>query len=376
MKKVGVFRTTAGIASEAFISEQVAAYKSYQPTIVCRDIRGGSIAAKGGVVDIGGEVDKKIWTLTRNPGFFDLRSIGDINIIHAHFGPDGVMAYPLAKKLKLPIVVTYHGFDVTIKKYHMIFSKKPTDYWYYFMERQIMNGGGKFIAVSDFIVDKLLSRGYPLSKIERCYIGVDVNKFIPLSDVDKKHINDDYILCVGRHVRKKGVDKLIAAWSLISKKHPRVKLIQIGSGPLTEYLKKLAYSLGVSDSVIFKGACPHNVVLDMMRGAKIFALPSEQAKNGDCEALGIVFNEASACGIPIVSTFHGGIPEAVLHGRTGLLSTPGDIESLAGNLSILLNNRNMMHDYGAMGREYVVENFNIKKQTENLESIYDNLLGL
>ena len=116
-------------------------------------------------------------------------------------------------------------------------------------------------------------------------------------------------------------------------------------------------------------------VRSYMQQAEIFALPSQTAPNGDSEALGIVFNEASACGIPIVSTRHGGIPEAVLHGETGLLVSEGDDAALAHALVTLLKNADLRSKMGQRGREFVLEVFDIAKQTMMLESFYNDAIA-
>ena len=103
--------------------------------------------------------------------------------------------------------------------------------------------------------------------------------------------------------------------------------------------------------------------------------PARQAKNGDSEALGIVFNEASSCGIPVVATWHGGIPEAVLDGETGFLVQEKDDAALAERLDSLVSDADLARRMGRRGRDYVCEVFNLHKQTLLLEQIYDEVTG-
>lgn len=111
-----------------------------------------------------------------------------------------------------------------------------------------------------------------------------------------------------------------------------------------------------------------------MQQAEAFVLPSQTAADGDSEALGIVFNEASACCVPVVSTWHGGIPEAVLHGETGLLCQERDDTALAEHIDLLLRDRALALRLGRRGREYVCEMFDIRKQTPKLEALYDEVM--
>lgn len=123
------------------------------------------------------------------------------------------------------------------------------------------------------------------------------------------------------------------------------------------------------------GSQPHERVLQLVRGAEIFALPSQTAPDGDCEGLPIVILEASACSIPVVSTWHSGIPEAVLDGETGLLVAEKDVMALAERLDELLSDRALGKKLGRRGREFICEKFDLRKQTLKLEAIYDSLIG-
>jgi colanic acid/amylovoran biosynthesis glycosyltransferase len=111
-----------------------------------------------------------------------------------------------------------------------------------------------------------------------------------------------------------------------------------------------------------------------MQQAEIFALPSQTAKSGECEGLPIVILEASACAVPVVSTYHSGIPEAVIDGETGFLVLEKDARCLAQKLDILLSDRSLGKKMGAQGRELIDEKFDIRQQTAKLETIYNSLL--
>lgn len=365
--EIAVFRVVYPLASETFISEQASFLRLLNVRFIVRD-KVGDISWPHSLIGKGWR--RVFWTLTRSVFFVNLSDFRNVRVIHAHFGHDGLMIYPLARRLGVPLVVTFHGMDITR---HFDFSsslKRPTEMWFHILKSQLMRQGRAFIAVSKFIERKLLESGFPPERIHQIYIGVDTDKFRP-SSLEKK---ERYVLCVGRHTEKKGVDTLIRAWALIEKSFPDVKLIQVGSGGLTNSLEELARDLGVAHRITFLGSKPHEEVTVLMQGAEVFALPSQTASSGDAEALGIVFNEASACAVPVVSTWHGGIPEAVKHEQTGLLSKERDHSELAGNLRRILSDREYGRRLGRQGREYVCENFNIKKQTAELEIVYQSLI--
>lgn len=367
--KVGVFRTTYPLPSEVFITEQVKALKSFDSTLLCRDFFGKTATAN--VTYLHKKFTKWWWTLTRSPKAFDLPKLSELSLVHAHFGPDAVMAMPLAKKLNIPILATFHGMDITRDKLDLLTSKRPTDMHYALHLTELKRSGTGFIAVSDFVKNLLLEAGFAKEKIRRIYIGVDTNRFCPVSKISQQR----YILCIGRHTPKKGLTTLLRAWARIEKQHPDVKLLQIGAGSQTAELVQLIADLSIAGRVELLGSKSSEEVRAFMQQAEVFALPSQTAPNGDSEALGIVFNEASACGIPIVSTRHGGIPEAVLHGETGLLVAEGDDEALAIALSTLLGNAELRAQMGRRGREFVLESFDIVKQTTILESFYSEAIA-
>lgn len=318
-----------------------------------------------------GRLRASLFALTGSPRLFGHR-LKDENIclIHAHFGPDATYALPLARSLGVPLAVTFHGFDCTTDRKDLLRSGRYSNWRYLLLEQRLREQAIAFIAVSHFIESVLLERGYPRDKIIQHYIGVDIQKFHPINE----RSDSTYIFCVGRHTMKKGLGTLLRAFARITDKHPDVNLIQVGSGTLTEELKYLANTLGIAERVRFLGARSSDEVRQLMQRCALFVLPSQTAENGDSEALGIVFNEASACGIPVVSTRHGGIPEAVLHGETGLLVDERDDRALAEAMDQILGDPYLGSKLGKRGREYVCDVFDLSKQTAKLEDIYETLL--
>lgn len=372
MKNIGIYRRVFPLKSEAFIKEQTHNLLRYQPTFITNtlitEIPFQNISLSQS--DFLG-IKQSLFLLTRSSYLFrKLLPVGKIDLIHAHFGPDGVYAMALAEKLKIPFLVTFHGYDITISRRALWRKGKFLYYQLIFHEEELKRKSAAFIAVSRFIHGKLLEKKYPEEKIIQHYIGVDTAKFSPGEKAKER-----YILCVGRHTQKKGIDTLLRAFAQVANKHSDVSLVQVGTGSLTGELHALAKALGLEHRVRFLGAQTHEKVLDLMRGAEIFALASQTAENGDCEGLPIVLNEASACGIPIVSTKHSGIPEAIVDGETGFLVAERDDIALAEKLDIILSDPALGEKMGRQGREFVCERFDLRKQTLKLEAIYDSLAG-
>ncbi|MDJ0569300.1 MAG: glycosyltransferase [Pleurocapsa sp. MO_192.B19] len=373
MKPIGIYLRTFPRISEAFVIEQAHYLEQYKPTFVTSTlIKETSLPHVALSQNDKFKLKQINHALTRDPNLFRNHwpALSNLSLIHAHFGPNGVYAMPLAEKLKIPFLVTFHGYDITLTRKAIWRTGKLLYYQLIFHEEKLKTKASAFIAVSNFIQNKLIEQGYPKEKIIQHYIGVNTAKFSPLN----QKADERYILCVGRHTEKKGIDTLLRAFARIAVKHPDVTLLQVGQGSLTAKLQTLTKQLGIDQRVRFLGAQPHETVLQLMQQAEIFALPSQVAKSGECEGLPIVILEASACGVPVVSTYHSGIPEAVIDGETGFLVSEKDDQSLAEKLNLLLSDRALGKKMGQQARELINEKFDIRKQTTKLEGIYDSLM--
>ncbi|MCB0108678.1 MAG: glycosyltransferase [Caldilineaceae bacterium] len=288
-------------------------------------------------------------------------------LLHAHFGPGGAFLMPYAQALQLPLVVTFHGFDVTVKDTvarssfygHRLFIRR---------REALKQSASTFIAVSHFIKHKLLAAGFPEEKILVHYIGVKTEEFEPAL-LQRERM----VLFVGRLVEKKGCRYLIQAMAAIQATQPDVELVVIGDGTLRKELE--AQAQATLRSYRFLGAQPSNVVKEYMNRAKVFCVPSIVAESGDAEAFGIVFIEAQAMGTPVVSFASGGIPEAVSHGHTGLLAPEKEWRMLADQIAVLLNNEEQWQRYSEAGQHFVRSNFNLANQTRQLEACYDEVVA-
>lgn len=374
MKSIGIYLRTFPRISEAFVLEQANHLQHYKPTFITSTLLQKTSLPCVALSQYDRFKFKQLsYVLTRNPNLFDKDRyvLSKMGLIHAHFGPNGVYAMALAEKLKIPLLVTFHGYDITLIRKAIWRTGKLLYYQLIFHEEELKAKASGFIAVSKFIQSKLIEQGYPQEKIIQHYIGVDTVKFSPMAHKSPRR----YVLCVGRHTEKKGIDTLLRAFAQITDKHPDVILLQVGQGELTTKLHALAKQLGIDRQVSFLGAQPHEKVLQLMQQAEIFALPSQVAQSGECEGLPIVILEASACGVPVVSTYHSGIPEAVIDGETGFLVSEKDDRSLAEKLDILLSDRTLASQMGERGRKLMSEEFDLCQQTAKLEKIYDSLLS-
>ncbi len=313
-------------------------------------------------------------------------------LIHAHFGPDGVVALPLAKALGIPLVVTFHGYDAGLSWESLGFSQDRQPSWWqqlrllvrqrgtlykvrYLQGRQrLFAQGDRLIAVSEHIRQRLMAQGCPPEKVQVIYTGIDLAKFQPEPTVAREPI----VLFVGRLVEKKGCGDLIAAMAGVWEHWPEARLVVIGEGGLRRGLEEQARSLTESRGLApnacqFLGAQNPVTVRDWMNRASIFCVPSKTTKAGDVEGLGMVFAEAQAMGLPVVSCRSGGVPEVVLDGETGWLVPEGDRAAIAAAIVKLGRSPELRQQLAAAGQRHVAERFDLRRNTQQLEALYTQL---
>src|SRR5271154_3544693 len=316
MPRVGIFRDWLLPISETFIKAQVDSLTSFDSVYIgCRRFDGLDISNRPIVMLRPGLLGQAEQILFRLSGYAPTLTSGlhphGISLLHAHFGPDGAMAVPLAKSMNVPLVVTFHGWDATTSD--RAFRRSLFGRWYLSRRARLIAKASAFLAVSDFMAGKLRALGFPEEKIRVHYIGVDTEKF-KMEEVPRTRT----VLFVGRLVEKKGCEYLIRAMEPIQKAMPDVELIVVGNGPLRASLERLAKS--TLRNVKFTGSLPSDEIRKYMKKATVFCAPSVVAETGEAEGFGIVFIEAQSSGLPVVSFRSGGIPEAVSHGRSGFLA--------------------------------------------------------
>jgi len=191
--------------------------------------------------------------------------------------------------------------------------------------------------------------------------GIDTAHFIPQPDSMHKRItlgleNKKIIISVGRLVHRKGQDKLIEAMPQILQKVPNAHLLLVGEGPYRSHLEKLANKLSMNHNITFAGRILYNNLPSYLSAADLFAMPSRARFFGlEVEGLGIVYLEASACGIPVVAGNSGGAPDAVIEGVTGLCVDGTDINQIANAVIDICGDAKRASNMGAAGRNWIVD---------------------
>lgn len=180
----------------------------------------------------------------------------------------------------------------------------------------------------------------------------------------------DVIVCLSRLVPRKGQDALIRVLPEIVRRAPDAVLVIVGGGPYRASLEKLARRHGVADRVVFTGRVPADEIPDHHRMADVFAMPCRTRGGGlDVEGLGIVYLEASACGVPVVAGRSGGAPETVLDGRTGLVVDGGSDAEIVDAVAGLLTDRPRASAMGVRGRGWVLDHWRWEDLARGMEQV-------
>jgi colanic acid/amylovoran biosynthesis glycosyltransferase len=369
-----IYRSTLLPLSETFVLSQPEALENFTPYFVgFTRVEGLRLPERRlhliGEVGALGATKKMIYKLFGlAPGLVrHLRGLNPV-LIHAHFGVDSVQALWLARRLHIPLVITFHGYDATMKEKYA--RKYSYDYRRYLRWRPVIQREGSlFVAVSNFVRERLIAQGFPPERISVHYVGVDTDLFTPDLSVPRAPI----VLFAGRLVDSKGCGYLIQAMEKVQRQCPEAQLVVLGDGPLRRDLEQMASERLRNYS--FLGAQSQNEVRQWMNRAKVFSVPSFTTHWGTSEGFGLVFTEAQAMGLPVASFATGGIPEAVAHDVTGLLANERDVDGLADNISRLLKDEALWLRFSAAARARVRDHFNLRDQSASLEEMYGRLLA-
>jgi glycosyltransferase involved in cell wall biosynthesis len=282
-------------------------------------------------------------------------------LFHAHFAPDGCDVIPLVRALGIPLIVSLHGYDVTEYDDHL-----PRRYLR--RRHHLMTNCARFICVSEFIRNKAIAKGFPAEKAIVHYTGIDT-EFFRADPAVRRCPN---VLFVGRLSENKGCEYLIRAMTGVQEVMPNAKLVVIGDGALRNDLERQAAAC--LRNFEFCGFQAPSVVREWMNRASVFSCPSVLSAAGDEEGFGMVFAEAQAMGLPVVSCATGGIPEAIADEQTGFLVPGRDWAALARKLLLILHTPELRIRFGEAGRARVEKRFNIRTQAGALENIYESVL--
>jgi len=229
--------------------------------------------------------------------------------------------------------------------------------------------------LGDYTKSEIIKVTNEVDKLVQISPGIDINYFSPKNPnpklISKYKLEERrVVVCVARLVHRKGQDQLIKAMPSILEKYPDAILLIVGQGPIEQMLRNSARQLGVTHKVIFTGRVPHSELTDYIRLGEIFAMPVRSRFAGfEVEGLGIVYLEASACGLPVVVGNSGGAKDAVIDQVTGLLVDGTNVDQISNVICELLADPVRGKAMGEAGRGWVISNWQLSTWSERFNNL-------
>src|SRR5436190_5243793 len=286
------------------------------------------------------------------------------DLMHIYFGHTGVHLLPFIEPWHKPCVVSFHGADV---------AHKPEIKDYPGKLRRLFNAVPLVFARSQSLTDRLIQLGCPPEKLRINRTGIPMNEF-PFVRREPPRDGKWKIVQACRLIPKKGVATSLRAFAILKKDYPNAEFIIAGKGPLQPELEMLAAGLGIFKDVHFVGFLSQPELLELYASSHLFLHPSETSPNQDQEGVPNSVLEAMATGLPVAATRHGGIPEAVEHGRTGLLVPEEDQIALANPMQKIIDSPGIFKQMGLRARAAVIDRFEQEAQIDQLESFYEEAI--
>ena len=283
-------------------------------------------------------------------GFFKTHKI---DVILAEFGFNGAAITPFAQKLNIPLIVHFHGHDA--HRDILLTDQIKASY------KNMFAYAHAIISVSHFMTEKLVQLGCPENKIVYNPYGPRPTFY----DIKPRYGNT--ILNIGRFTDIKAPTITLNAFKDALPNCKEAHLVMIGTGDLLETCKALARTWNIEDRVTFTGGIPHEKLLPYFKVACMFIQHSVQPSYGDAEGTPNTVLEASAAALPVISTKHAGIPQAVIDNTSGFLVDEYDSKGMTDAMVRLFNDKTRCQSMGEVGRTHIQSNYNIKRHIGVLE---------
>lgn len=363
---VALFNTNFLPYSQTFVYEEIRQHTRYGIEVFCRRRQ---LAARFpfSPVHVGGP----LYGLTCRSAAFDARFRAvPFAAVHAHFGLGAVYARPFARRYRLPLLVTFHGYDVPLLSSPRRWL--PQHLRYALQGPRVLRDMTLGLCASAELKTMLEALGVPPERLRVHRLGIDLTRFVP----GERREDRCNVIMIGRFVEKKGFEYGLAAFADVARETPELRLTLVGDGERGPALHRLAASLGVANRCTFTGPLPPDQVAALLASSHVLLAPSVVDREGNRESGVIVVKEASACGTVPIGTLHGGIPEIIDDGVTGYLVSERDSASLADRLRLLVRDPGLRDRLAVNGREKMRREYDNVARVAELESLYDEARAL
>ena len=293
-------------------------------------------------------------------------------LVHAHFGPAGAYARRYAVRAGLPLIVTFHGYDVPLLSSPRRYA--PLHLPYALGGPALLRDMRLGVCASSELRDMLVARGVEPRRLVVHRLGIDLDRFAFSPTRSGAHgVGGHGVLMVGRLVEKKGFEYGLRAFASARRAGVEASLTIVGEGERRPALERLARQLGIAERVRFVGSQTNEQVAALMARSSVLLAPSVVARDGNRESGLIVVKEASAAGTVPIGTRHGGIPDSIEDERTGYLVAERDAEHMGERLARLLSDEALRAALAAAGRAKMEREFDNRVLVAELEGLYDRI---
>ena len=283
------------------------------------------------------------------------------SVILTHFGQTGLRLLPVAQAEGIPLVVHFHGLDIS--------SSLNNRYYRWSLQRSIRRFAA-IVCVGSHQRTKLIDLGADPTRIHLIPCGVPTAEFVSSA---RPAVRAPTFVSVSRLVEWKGVHHTIGAFALLAQTQPEARLVIVGDGPQADELKKIATEHGITDRVRFTGSQTAAQVREHLQAADVFLQHSLNHSSGWFEGFGVSIAEASAMGLPVVVSQCGGITDQVINGETGFVVPQRDENAMAAAMARLAENPALRAQMGAAGRHRMISEFDTALLVSRLEQLLVNV---
>jgi colanic acid/amylovoran biosynthesis glycosyltransferase len=281
-------------------------------------------------------------------------------LMHIFFGHIAVHLLPLIRAWSKPSVVSFHGADALVDM------EKPA---YRKATKQMLNAITRVFVRSASLQRAVVELGCEENKIDIVRTGIPLSEF-PFRERAFPANGEWRFIQASRLIEKKGLATTLHAFTAFLAHYPRATLTIAGEGPMLRELKELTRKLKIDDRVSLPGFVAPEKLREIYYASHIFLHPSETGIDGNQEGIPNAMLEAMATGLPVFATNHGGIPEAIESGVSGILVPERDYEALSRALLTAVQDRDLLARLARNGANAVAQKFDQQNQIRRLEEIY------
>ncbi|MBN2712248.1 MAG: glycosyltransferase [Planctomycetes bacterium] len=286
-----------------------------------------------------------------------------VDVVLGEYGIYSCICLDACKLAGIPLVPHFHGHDATRKSVLEEYGERY---------RSLFKYAPLIVAVSEPMRDALIALGAPSEKIRVNVCGVDTSLFVKSKPAESAR----HFISVGRFVDKKAPHLTILAFEKVLDAFPDARLTMAGDGYLLDSCRTFIRARGLEDKITLPGKVTHKEVAELMGKARAFVQHSIVAPDGDSEGTPVAILEACACGLPVVSTRHAGIPGVIDNGVNGYLVDECDVDGMAEAIKKLCADPESAGKMGEQGIEKVASSFTMEKSIAGLTAILEDAAGV